>query len=234
MLGITRWHVFKVLAAILCIAGLTWLGMAYLIPAPPSQITIATSPKGEHYHVLGTRYQGIMAKSELKVELRETGGAKENLRLLNDPNSGIQIGFLQGGISNSKLAPDLMSLGRIDHQIFWLFSMGDTLTDLSQLKGKRIRLGADGSGDRAVCEKILAVAGITYDNTTLQTVAPETVINNLDGGAIDAVFRNFSPESPVLDALLKFTVPPHEFYRGGGANPDFSLSGSCGVAEGCH
>ena len=70
-----------------------------------------------------------------------------------------------------------MSLGRIDHQIFWLFSMGDTLTDLSQLKGKRIGLGADGSGDRAVCEKILAVAGITYDNTTLQTVAPETVIN---------------------------------------------------------
>ena len=126
MLGITRWHVFKVLAAILCIAGLTWLGMAYLIPAPPSQITIATSPKGEHYHVLGTRYQGIMAESELKVELRETGGAKENLRLLNDPNSGIQIGFMQGGISNSRLAPDLMSLGRIDHQIFWLFSMGDT------------------------------------------------------------------------------------------------------------
>jgi len=59
-----------------------------------------------------------------------------------------------------------MSLGRIDYQIFWLFSMGDTLTDLSQLKGKRIGLGAEGSGDRAVCEKILAVAGITYDNTT--------------------------------------------------------------------
>ena len=198
-----RWDVSKILAAILCIAGISWLVLAYLIPAPPSKIKIATSPEGEHYHVLGTRYQGIMAESELKVELRETGGAKENLRLLNDPNSGIQIGFMQGGISNSKLAPDLMSLGRIDHQIFWLFSVGDTLTDLSQLKGKRIGLGADGSGDRAVCEKILAVAGITYDNTTLQTVAPETVINNLDGGAIDAVFRNFSPESPVLDALLR-------------------------------
>jgi len=32
-----------------------------------------------------------------------------------------------------------------------------------QLKGKRIALGAEGSGDRVVCEKILAVAGITYD-----------------------------------------------------------------------
>jgi TRAP-type uncharacterized transport system substrate-binding protein len=203
MLGITRWHVFKVLAAIVSIAGLTWLGMEYLIPAPPSQLIIATSPKGEHYHVLGTRYEGIIAESEVKVDLRETDGAKENLRLLNDPNSGIQVGFMQGGLSNSRLSPDLVSLGRIDHQIFWLFSVGDTLTDLSQLKGKRIGLGAEGSGDRAVCEKILAVAGITYDNATFATVAPETVINNLDGGAIDAVFRNFSPESPVLDTLLR-------------------------------
>jgi hypothetical protein len=97
----------------------------------------------------------------------------------------------------------LLSLGRIDHQIFWLFSVGSPLTDLSQLKGKRVGLGAEGSGDRAVCEKILAVAGITYDNTTLVSVAPETVINNLDGGALDAVFRNFSQESPVLDALLR-------------------------------
>jgi uncharacterized protein len=204
VLGITRLHLFRLLAATLCVAGLVWLGMAYLIPAPPTQIEIGTSPIGEHYHNLGTRYQGILAAADMKVELRATNGAKENLGLLNDPKSGIQIAFMQGGISSGTLAPDLMSLGRIDHQIFWLFyPAGETLTDLAQLKGKRIGLGAEGSGDRAVCEKILAVAGITYDNTTLVTVAPENVINNLDGGAIDAVFRNFSPESPVLDALLR-------------------------------
>jgi hypothetical protein len=73
------------------------------------------------------------------VQLQLTQGAKENLRLLNDPNSGIQIGFMQGGISNSKLAPDLLSLGRIDYQMFWLFyPAGETLTDLTQLKGKRV------------------------------------------------------------------------------------------------
>ena len=170
------------MAAILCTAVLTWLGVAYLIPAPPSQIIIAASPQGEHYHVLGTRYQGILAGTGIKVDLRETGGAKENLKLLNDPNSGIQIGFMQGGISNGRLASELMSLGRIDHQVFWLFTVGDTLTDLSQLRGKRIGLGAEGSGDRTVCEKILAVAGITYDNTTLVSVAPETVIDNPGGG----------------------------------------------------
>jgi len=121
MLGITRWHVFKILAAILCIASLTWLGMAYLIPAPPSKITIATSLAGDHYQVLGGRYQGILAGSNVEVELRLTEGAKENLRLLNDSTSGVQIGFMQGGVSNGNLAPDLLSLGRIDYQTFWLF-----------------------------------------------------------------------------------------------------------------
>ena len=204
MLGITRWHALRVLAATLCVGGLVWLGMAYLIPAPPSRIVIGTSPIGEHYHNLGTRYQGILAASDIKVELRATNGAKENLSLLSHPNSGIQIAFMQGGISNGRLAPDVMSLGRIDYQIFWLFyPTGETLTDLAQLRGKRIGLGAEGSGDRAVCEKILAVAGITYDNTALVTVAPENVINNLDGGGIDAVFRTFSPDSPVLEALLR-------------------------------
>ena len=125
----------------MCIAGLAWLALAYLIPAPPSKITIATPLKGDHYQTLGSRYQGILAGSDVEVQLRLTNGAKENLSLLNDPNSGVQIGFVQGGISNSRLAPDLLSLGRIDHQVFWLFYLaGDTLTDLTQLKGKRIAI----------------------------------------------------------------------------------------------
>ena len=118
MLGYNRWHVFKTFTAILCTAGLAWLALSYLVPAPPSKITIATSLPGDHYQMLGTRYQGILAGSDVELELLVTDGAKENLRLLNNPNSGIQIGFMQGGISNSKLAPDLLSLGQIDHRFF--------------------------------------------------------------------------------------------------------------------
>ena len=67
--------------------------------------------------------------------MRATDGALENLRLLNDPHSGIQVAFMQGGIANGEQAPDLLSLGRIDHQIFWLFHPADeTLSDLTQLR----------------------------------------------------------------------------------------------------
>src|SRR4029079_6358808 len=160
MLGFNRGLLFRIVAAMLCVAGLAWIALAYLIPAPPSKIAIATSLQGDHYQALGTRYQGILSGSSIELDLKLTDGAKENLRLLNDPNSGIQVGFMQGGISNSRLSPDLMSLGRIDYQILWLFyPTGETLTDLAQLKGKRVALGPVDSGDRAVCEKILAAAG---------------------------------------------------------------------------
>ena len=134
MLGFNRWHLLKMAAAILCVAGVVWLALVYLIPAPPRKIKIATSPQGDHYQVLGTRYQGILSGASIEIELQATDGAKENLRLLNDPNSGIQAGFMQGGLSNSRLSPDLLSLGRIDYQIFWLFyPTGETITDLIRL-----------------------------------------------------------------------------------------------------
>jgi TRAP-type uncharacterized transport system substrate-binding protein len=203
MLGFGRWQLFKILAAIVCIAGLSWAGLTYLIPSPPSKITIATSLRDDHYQLLGTRYQGILAGSDMVVELRTTEGAKENLRLLNDPTSGIQIGFMQGGISNNKLSPDLLSLGRIDNQIFWLFyPTGETFVDLSELRGKRIALGPPDSGDRAVCEKILAASGINYDNTTLLYVPAAEAQKALDRGEVDALFLNLSADSPILQSLL--------------------------------
>src|SRR4029079_16117281 len=100
-------------------------------------------------------------------------------------------------------APDLLSLGRIDYQTFWLFHpTGEPLTNLTQLRGKRVALGPSDSGDRVVCEKILAAAGINYDNTTLLYFAPQDAAKALDDGTIDALFLNLSPESPILHALL--------------------------------
>lgn len=203
MLGFNRWHLLRTVAALVCVAGIVWLALVYLIPTPPSKIVVAASLPGDHYEALGTRYQGILSGSSIQLELQTTDGAKENLRLLSDPKSGIQAGFMQGGLSNSRLSPDLLSLGRIDYQIFWLFyPTGETITDLTQLKGKRIALGPIDSGDRAVCERILAAAGVNYDNTTLLYVPSKDAARALDDGVVDAVFLNLPLDSPILQALL--------------------------------
>jgi TRAP transporter TAXI family solute receptor len=193
-----------VLAATLSVAAVVWLALEILLPPPPTKIVIAGSFRGGHYESLALRYKSILERAHIKVDVRATDGAAANLKLLNDPNSGIQIAFMQGGVANGTEAPDLLSLGRIDYQVFWLFyPAGETLNDLTQLKGKRIALGPPGSGTRIVSEKILNVGGITSDNTTLLNLTPQHAVDALGDGTIDALFINFSSDSPILQALLK-------------------------------
>ncbi len=204
MLGYTRQHLFVVLAATLLVAAAVWLALEILLPPPPTKIAIAGSFRGGHYESLALRYKSILERAQVKVDVRATDGAAANLKLLNDPNSGIQIAFMQGGVATSTEAPDLLSLGRIDYQVFWLFyPAGETLNDLTQLKGKRIALGPPGSGTRIVSEKILNVGGITSDNTTLLNLTPQRAVDALSDGTIDALFLNFSPDSLILKTLLK-------------------------------
>src|SRR5258705_6025177 len=68
MLGFNRWHLFEVLAVILCIAGISWLALGYFIPAPPSQIAIAGSFKGSHYNFVTAQYKEVLARAHVMVD----------------------------------------------------------------------------------------------------------------------------------------------------------------------
>jgi TRAP-type uncharacterized transport system substrate-binding protein len=204
MLGYTRRHLFMVLAAIFCSAAVAWLMLEIFIPAPPKKITIATGVKDQIYEAIGDRYKTILARAGVDVDVRLTNGAADNVKLLNDPKSGVSVGIAQGGISDSKQSPDLLSLGRINYQIYWIFYRAtETLTDLRQLKGKRIALGPEDSGQRPMIEKILEISGVTSDNTTLAGLSALAAVNALKDGKIDALFLPFALDSPVLISLLK-------------------------------
>ena len=79
MLGYTRQHLLAVIVAASCLGGVIWLALEIAIPAPPTKIAIAGSFKGGHYEALGLRYKDILARSHLKVDVRATDGALENL-----------------------------------------------------------------------------------------------------------------------------------------------------------
>jgi hypothetical protein len=204
MLGFNRWHLFKGLAVILCIVGMSWLALDYFVPAPPSKFTIATGAKDQTYEAIGKRYREILARSHVDVELRLTNGAVDNIKLLNDPTSGIKVGIAQGGISDSDRSPDLLSLGRINYQIYWIFHRAtETLDDLRQLKGKRIAIGPQGSGQRVTTEKILGISGVSPENSTLLNLTTQGAENALIEGQIDALFLPIALDAPILQSLLK-------------------------------
>ena len=204
MLGLNRWLVFKILVATLIVVGITSLLLIYFIPAPPSKITIATAFKGGAYELFGHRYQQILARSHVNLDVRLTDGSVENLGLLQDRKSGVQIAFMQGGVSNSEQAPEVLSLGRINYQLFWVFYRGtETLDSLVQLKGKRIAVGPVGSGTQVVAAKVLGVSGVTSETATLSPLAGQNAVKALNDGKLDVIFLAFAPDAPIIQSLLR-------------------------------
>jgi len=203
MLRLWRGSLTKGLATILCILVISWLALEYFIPSPPSRITIATAPKGTSFDYFGERYRERFARAGVKVDLRETAGESENFRLLQDPNSGVQISFVGAGTPDSRQAPKLLSVGLIANVPYWIFySSTESLDSLPQLKGKRIAVGPEGSGPRNATERMLSKANINSKTATLLPYAGSAAADALNDGKVDVAFILSAPEAPAVRALL--------------------------------
>jgi len=191
------------LTAFAFVVGASSIALEYLVPSPPLRITIATGRKGTTFDYFGEKYRARFARAGIELNVRETAGALENLRLLRDTNSNVQAAFLTGGISNSTQAPDLRSMGLIFNVPFWIFySAGQPLESLTQLKGKRIAVGPEGSGARYVAERVLSRANIDAKTATLLPLAGDSAVAALNKGAADAALLVGGSDAPSVENLL--------------------------------
>jgi TRAP-type uncharacterized transport system substrate-binding protein len=99
-------------------AAAIFLGAIVFIVAtlPLREVVMATGSEGSANYELGIRYREILAKEGVKLQLLPTSGSMENLRHLRDPRSGVSVGFIQGGTTTSKEAPELESLGTVFYE----------------------------------------------------------------------------------------------------------------------
>src|SRR5215469_6592195 len=212
MIRLSPGQLLKASAAVACALGVVSLALIYFIPAPPSKVVMATAFKGASFEYYGRQYREIFARSHVELELRETAGAVENLRLLRDPNSGVQIAFVNGGVSDAKHAPGLLSLGTVYNQPFWIFYSGaEQLERLSQLKGKRIAVGPEGSATRLTAEKILGKGGVSAETATFLPYAGLSAVKALNDNKVDVVWIIGSPNATAVRSFLE--------------NPDVQLLG---------
>lgn len=203
MLGFDRWQLFKGLALAVGTLGVVSLALIYFIPAPPSKVAMATSFKGSGAEYYGNQYREIFARFNIELEPRVTAGAGENLKLLQDPKSGVQIGIVVSGLSDRKQAPGLLSLGTIYNLPFWLFySSKEPFDRLSQFEGKRIAVGPVGSASRSMAEKILGKAGVNSENAEFLPFAGSAAVEALNDGKVDAVWAITASDSPAVRSLL--------------------------------
>ena len=90
----SNWHVVTTAVT----AGAIVCGAVFLLSTmPPRSITMATGPEGGGYYEIGKKYQELLARTGVELRLVETPGSVENLALLRDPHSGVNIALVQGG-----------------------------------------------------------------------------------------------------------------------------------------
>ena len=85
----------------------------FVDPAPPNQITIACGPQESANFLFAKAYQKIMAKEGVTLNIKTTAGSAENLKLLQAKAEGVEVAFVQGGLSSSVKKVNIESLGSL-------------------------------------------------------------------------------------------------------------------------
>ena len=168
---------------------LGWLAVKLIRPAPPDRVVLLAGPADGSFHTTAQRYAKIIGTHGIRVEVRETDGSVENLQRLIDAKQTVDVGFVQTGLADDDQAPGLQSLGTIYVQPIMVFYRGaQRIERLTQLKGKRIAIGPDGSGTAVIANKMLAENGMDKKSAKLLELDSDDAIAALVARKIDAVF----------------------------------------------
>ena len=202
------------------VLALALLALAYwwLDPTPPRRVVLATGAEQGAYAEFGKRYAALLKQHGIAVELRNTQGAAENLALLRDPASGVDLAFVQGGADEARATgedetdPDLVSLGSLFYEPVWLFYRSDAqqrllkgqpLANLNQLAGWRVNIGAPGSGVPNLMARLLEANRVDPASITLLRQPQTPAVMSLLAGDADALVFASAPESLMVQMLLK-------------------------------
>jgi TRAP transporter TAXI family solute receptor len=195
---LSNWHLLTIAVAagvIVCAAVLLLSSM------PPRSIAMATGPEGGGYYEIGRRYQELLARSGVELRLVPTAGSVENLALLRDPKSGVDMALVQAGsIGNS--AGELESLGTLFYEPLWIFHRGGLEgATLAALRGRKVSIGPVGSGSHALLLRLLKLNEMDQ-GVELLTLPPEDAADKLLAGEIDAAALLASWDAPVVQQLI--------------------------------
>jgi TRAP-type uncharacterized transport system substrate-binding protein len=175
-------------------------------PSPPSRITMSTGQEQSAYEEFGKKYADALGKFQIKLALKPSLGSQENLQRLKDPESGIDIAFVQSGSTEQAEAErkGLVSLGSLFTEPVWLFFRSDrNITQLTQLKGLKINAGPEGTGVPGLFRKLLSVNGVEPGDLKLGDLENTPATVELLEGRIDGLVFSSAPDAPLIQMLLQ-------------------------------
>jgi ABC-type amino acid transport substrate-binding protein len=181
------------------------LAYQFVEPAPPDSLVLATGDERGTYHALGLRYREAFADYGIAVELKTTAGSVENVELLR--NGEADVAFVQGGVVPPH-TEQLEGIASLYFEPLWFFHSNngangsEPIERLSDLAGKRIQVGAEGSGTRTVAMSLLQINDVDDSNATLIGDSDSEAADRLLNGQTDGAFFVAAPGSEIVRRLM--------------------------------
>ncbi|QGZ43233.1 C4-dicarboxylate ABC transporter substrate-binding protein [Pseudoduganella flava] len=197
---------------ILAIAGVCLAAYLIVDPAPPRRVVLATGQDNSAYDVFGRKYQQQLARDRIAVTLQGSHGSRENLRLLADGK--VDIAFVQSGSTQQAAADQaeverrgLVSLGSLFTEPVWLFLRARPkeapITQLTQLRGMKINIGAKGSGAPRLFRQVLEANGVAREELQVSQLDNTPATVELLEGRIDGLVFAAAPDDQLIQMLLQ-------------------------------
>jgi len=172
----------------------------------PATIRILSGPEGSSYRNNAEKYKKIIERFGVTVIVLPSHGALDNLKQLANPKVKADVAFVQGGLTEDAGADlsRLFSLGSVFPQPMMVYYRhSEPVEVLSQLKGKRLAIGPEGSGARTLALKLLKENRMEGPPTVLHELAGEEAANELIAGKIDAAFMMGDSATPAVMRKLR-------------------------------
>lgn len=188
----------------LVVVGALALAWRFVAPPPPTAVTVATAVPGGAYHAAAEAWARILAREGITLRLRHTAGSLENLRLLSADPPAVDLALVQGGVGGAAEYPGLESLGAMFYEPLWVFVRGvDADARLAVLRGRRLAIGAEGSGTRALALRLLAANTVGPQDATFVPLGGMAAAEALLAGSIDAAMFVSARPVPAITRLLR-------------------------------
>lgn len=188
------------------------VSMGFSTPAAAQeQLSIATGGTGGVYYPMGgglaevinNHVEGYSATAEV------TGASVENMGLIATGDADLAIGLADTvaqaysgtGRFDGQQLPMVRGLASLYANMIHIVALeGSGITSLEDLRGKRVSIGAPGSGTEVNTGAILEANGITYDDIQEQRLNFNETADALANGDIDAGFWSVgAPTSSILN-----------------------------------
>ncbi len=206
-----------------CLAALWGCGVSSLdFEELERPIDIATGTDGGVYHAVGEGLADQLASRLPKgrPSVATTAGSTENVRRLNDGLS--DFAFVQ---SDSEGGPRVNTVAVLYEEVLQVVVRvrgNQKLRDIPALRGRRLYLGARGSGSVAVARDVLTFFELSEEDGDYEPLYfdPKELPERWSRGEVDAAFVISALPSPLVEGIIELgdaSILPLGQLRAGGA-----------------